>query len=115
MRVRYHKWVVLIVTVFCTGLALKSENGSRQHDGRGAATVHAPHDDHVTRISHLFVFHRAEEIAKPSKSFISILANFRAPDTEITGPDLSGSGYGKFNSHLKDLFKLLLFPFHGFW
>ncbi|MFI5159786.1 MAG: hypothetical protein ACHQHN_00845 [Sphingobacteriales bacterium] len=94
---------------------MKSENGGRQHDGTGTPTVHAPNDDHVTRISHLFVFHHTAEISKPSKSFISILANFRVPDTNITGPDLSGYDYGKFNSHFKDLYKLLLFPFHGFW
>lgn len=115
MRMRYHKWFVLLATVFCTWLTMKSESGSRQHDGKVTPTVHASHDDHVTQISHLVVFHRAAEIAKPEKSFVRILANFRAPDTHITGPDLSGYDYEKFNSHFKDLYKLLLFPFHGFW
>ncbi|MBS1500880.1 MAG: hypothetical protein JST32_02375 [Bacteroidetes bacterium] len=94
---------------------MKSENGSRQYDGKVTPTIHASHDDHVTQITHLFAFHRAAEIAKPSKQFISILANFLALDTHITGPGLSGYDYGKFNSHFKDLYKLLLFPFHGFW
>lgn len=115
MRMRYNKWVVLLATVFCTWLTLKSENGNRLYDGTGTPTVQASNDDHVTRISHPFVFHRAAEISKPSKSFISFLANFQAPDINITGPDLSGYDYGKFNSHFKDLYKLLLFPFHGFW
>lgn len=115
MRMKYIKSVILLVTVFCTWLTMKSESGSQQRTALGTVTVHASNDDHGTRVSHQFIFHRAAEFSKPFKSFTNFLANFRALDININASALSGYDYGKFNSHFKDLYKLLLFPFHGFW
>lgn len=116
MRSKYIKSAFLLVLVFCTCFAMASQGGSGLRATAGDIKLDKTAGfNGEPSVSQPFILHQVSHLVKPANRAAASLTALAPSPLVLKGFDESGYAYSPSDDHFKAFYKLLLFPFHGFW
>ncbi|HEY4327489.1 MAG TPA: hypothetical protein VGN20_26125 [Mucilaginibacter sp.] len=115
MSVKNIKLTLLSLLVFCSLFALTSKTSCTAHDHADTekSDISNQSADHYPVLHLLMQQQVMDQSFRPQH--ITLLTEHRSSVSDLQTNDLLINGYTKHQEHQDRFYKLILFPFHGFW
>jgi hypothetical protein len=95
---------------------MASESVKRTNYASGILTLNQSHDGNGNwNVPHQFILQQKPELVKREKFPFKDYATCNAFILIFNHSAIRDNAYNTYDSHFKAYYRLLLFPFHGFW